>query len=264
MDECGALRSRLRYVFDETSADARSRAAELLSPFARHIEFRNLDEFDAPFEAGVIFSNELLDALPVHRVVMRDGKLLELYVSLNVDGAFVWVEREPSTTRLAEHFERARVTLAKGQIAEINLEAEAWIERSARTLRRGYVITVDYGDEDEGLYGAPHRREGTLRAFRGHAFAADVLDKPGQQDLTTTVNWTQIKRAGERAGLETLSLERQDAFLLRAGLLEQLEVESAMARSESEVVRLRLDAREMILPGGMSEHFQVLVQKRVV
>jgi SAM-dependent MidA family methyltransferase len=90
-----------------------------------------------------------------------------------------------------------------------------------------------------------------------------VLADPGGQDLTASVNWTQVREAGERAGLRTVLFERQDAFLLRAGLLEQLELESASARDEAALMELRLGAREMILPGGMASHFQVLVQRRI-
>ena len=121
---------------------------------------------------------------------------------------------------------------------------------------------MDYGDEAANLLGAPHRVEGTLRAFRGHELVEDVLRSPGGQDLTATVNWTQVIAAGEGAGLRTAGLDRLDAFLLRAGLLEQLERECALAAREAEVARLRLDAREMILPGAMASHFQVLVQKK--
>jgi SAM-dependent MidA family methyltransferase len=129
-------------------------------------------------------------------------------------------------------------------------------------LGSGFVITVDYGDEAASLYKAPHRRGGTLRAFRGHELSEDVLRDPGGQDLTTTVNWTQVINEGRAAGLKTHTLERLDAFLLRAGLVEQLEIESAHAASEAEVAALRLDAREMILPGGMASHFQVLIQRK--
>ena len=194
---------------------------------------------------------------------MRGGELRELYVDVDERENFVWAEGEPSSPRLAEHFERTGVTLAEGQAAEVNLEAEEWVGRVGATVGRGYVLTVDYGDEAAALFGAPHRRAGTLRALRGHEFVEDVLQNPGEQDLTTTVNWTQVISAGESAGLRTVKLERLDAFLLSAGLLEQLERESAHAASEADVTRLRLDAREMILPGGMASHFQVLVQKKI-
>jgi SAM-dependent MidA family methyltransferase len=252
----------LRYVFDEVGADSRARAASLLTSHAERVEFRRLSDIEPPLEVAVVFSNELFDAFPVHRVVMRGGLLRESFVGLSEGGAFVFVEDEPSTPRLAEHFARAGVTLEEGQAAEVNLEAGEWLARAAATVGRGFVVTVDYGDEAEALYRAPHRRGGTLRAFRGHELVEDLLRDPGGQDLTTTINWTQLVAAGESAGLKTLSLERLDAFLLRAGLIEQLELESGHAGGEAEVAALRLDAREMILPGGMASHFQVLVQQK--
>lgn len=257
------LYESIRYVFDEASADSRRRAAELLAPFAGRVEFRRVSDIEGTLDHAVIFSNELFDAFPVHRVTARGGRLLESYVGLDADGGFVFVEDEPSTPRLAEHFGRLGVTLQEGQLAEVNLGAADWLARAAGVLDSGFLIAVDYGDEAASLYGAPHRRGGTLRAFRGHELVEDVLRDPGGQDLTTTVNWTQVIAEGERAGLRTLALERLDAFLLRAGLVEQLELESALAASEAEVAALRLDAREMILPGGMASHFQVLVQQKM-
>ena len=259
----------LRYVVDEVSADARSRAAEALKPFAARVDFQSLagtgaDEPGATTSPHVIFANELLDAFPVHRVRWRGGRLFELFVTLDERGGFAWDEREPSTPRLAAHFERAGVALAEGQAAEVNLEAEEWVGMAAAALAPGgYLLLVDYGAEASELYGAPHRQGGTLRGFSRHAFAEDVLARPGEQDLTTTVNWTQARAAGERGGLRTVLFERQDAFLLRAGFLEQLERETRLAADEAEVARLRLEAREMILPGGMGEHFQVLVQRKI-
>lgn len=253
----------LVYVFDEAGADSRERAAALLSPFAERVEFRRASEITRPLDDAVVFSNELLDAFPVHRVTMRGGVLRESYVGLGEGGGnFIFVEGEPSTPRLAEHFRRLGVTLAEGQSAEVNLEAGEWMRRAAEMVGRGFVVTVDYGDDAAGLYGAPQRRDGTLRAFRRHELVEDVLRDPGEQDLTTTVNWTQAVADGEAAGLKTISLERLDAFLLRAGLLEQLELESAHASGEAELAALRLDAREMILPGGMASSFQVLIQRK--
>jgi SAM-dependent MidA family methyltransferase len=252
----------LRYVFDEAGADSRERAAALLSPFSDRVEFRRASDLERPLDAAVVFSNELLDAFPVHRVMMRGGLLRESYVAADEGGGFAFVEDEPSTPRLAEHFESLGVVLAEGQFAEVNLEAGEWARRAAAFVGHGFVVTVDYGDEAAGLYGAPHRFAGTLRAFRGHEPVEDLLRDPGGQDLTTTVNWTQLMAAGEAAGLRTLSLERLDAFLLRAGAIEQLELETARAAGAAEVAALRLDAREMILPGGMASHFQVLVQKK--
>jgi SAM-dependent MidA family methyltransferase len=251
-----------RYVFDEASEDARRRASLRLAPFAEQLEFRRLYEIETASVEGIIFANELLDAFPVHRVRMHDGKLVELNVGLNETEAFCWVEAEPCTSRLQEYFARPGFDLFEGQTAEVNFEAADWIASAASALKRGYLITVDYGVEAMELYQAPHRTEGTLRAFHRHQFADDPLARPGEQDLTTSVDWTHIRRAGEDAGLRTVSFERQDQFLLRAGILEQLERRVAELHSEAEALVLRSSARTLILPGGMSESFQVLVQHK--
>ena len=251
-----------RYLIAEISDDARRRTRENLAAFTDRVEFCPDNLRGLSFEAGLIFSNELLDALPVHRVRQREGQLRELCVGLDQAGDFIWTEQEPTTPRLAAHFSRLNTSLAEGQIAEVNLDAEEWLADAASILKRGYVVTVDYGAEAVELYQSAARSEGTLRGFRAHEFVADLLARPGEHDLTTTINWTSLKQAGEAAGLQTISLERQDEFLLRAGLLEELERLTAQLPTEAERLQLRLGAREMILPNGMSGSFQVLTQKK--
>lgn len=253
--------ARTRYLIDEASADAVERAGGALSRFGERVEFSRIAESGARTDVAIVFANELLDAFPVHRVTMRDGQLSELCVGCDVTGKFAWVERPPSTPRLAAYFRKLQIELAEEQVAEVNLEALAWIAGVARLLRRGFLILVDYGAEAFELYDASARHAGTLRAFYRHHSPDDLLAQPGEQDLTTTVDWTSIANAGAAAGLQTILLERQDKFLLRAGLLEQLERLTASAQSEAEVAALRTSARHMILPDGMSASFQVLVQK---
>jgi SAM-dependent MidA family methyltransferase len=252
-----------RYVIDEIGEAARASAASKLAPFAGQVEFRSLlDLASTPCE-GIVFSNELVDAFAVHRVLMKGGGLRELCVGLDQSGEFAWVEREPSTPRLVEHFSRLGVNLSEGQCAEVNLAADEWISQSAALIERGFVVMVDYGAPSEDLYDARARPDGTLRAFRAHQLSDDLLTSPGEQDLTSTVNWTQLINAGREAGLETVLLERQDKFLLRAGIIKELESMTARAATEAERARLSVEAREMFLPGGMGESFQVLVQKKV-
>lgn len=262
-DEHPQVFSATRYAIDERSADARSRARERLHDFGDRVRFQELSAAGARGGIGVVLANELLDAFPVHRVTVRGGELRELCVAWDdAEGKFSWLEGEPSTPRLAQYFARAGVTLSEGQTAEINLEAEEWLKSAAVIFESGRLVVIDYGAEAEDLYTSPHRREGTLRAFHRHRFADDVLARPGEQDLTTTVDWTQVRTVCEALGLSVLSFERQDQFLLRAGLLDRLERMAAEAPSSADAVVLRSGARELILPGGMSESFQVLVVKK--
>ena len=251
-----------RYVIDERSADTRERTRQRLVEFADRIEFRRLAETGTVVDAGIVFANELLDAFPVHRVTLQEGKLFELFVGLDEEDRFVWTKEEPSTPRLAEYLARSGVELSEGQVLEVNLEVEAWMRRAAKAFKRGYLIIVDYGAEASDLYNATHRRNGTLRAFHQHTFAADLLCMPGEQDLTTTIDWTNVRRVAEELGMQALSFERQDEFLLRAGLLDQLELMTRAASGETEALILRSSVRELILPGGMSESFHVLVLKQ--
>ena len=249
------------YLIDEVSPNARKQAEEKLAAFSDHVGFSSLPEITEPFDYGIIFSNELIDAFPVHRVIGRNDALRELRVEVNESGDFAWAEGDPAPG-VAEHCARTRLQLAEGQVYEVNLEAEDFVSRAAAALRHGFLITVDYGAARDDLLTAPHRFEGTLRAFRRHQIAGNVLANPGEQDLTTTVDWTQLQDAGVRSGLENLSLERLDKFLLSEGLTEIL---SELTRSTTDTVaalRLQTSAREMILPNGLAASFQVLIQRK--
>ena len=251
-----------RFIVDETSSYSRSLARERLKSFgglASRVEFRTLDGVE--IDPGIVFSNELLDAFPVHRVVMHEGQLQEFYVTLGADGDFQWIVDVPSTARLADYFGQESI-LAEGQVAEVNLEIEEWLRKVSSVIQAGYLITVDYGANTEELYSSAVRYQGTLRSFYNHRIAENILARPGKQDLTTTIDWTFVKRTGEALGFETMEFDRQDKFLLAAGLLNQLEVEAQGSESLADKLRLSTAAREMILPDGMAAHFQVLVQKK--
>jgi SAM-dependent MidA family methyltransferase len=212
----------------------------------------------SPLDPGIYFSNELLDAFPVHRLTSEG----ELYVTVDQSGNFVSSIGPLSSPRLAEFLAEHSISLAPGQTIEINLAIDAWLTAVAAKLKRGYVITVDYGAEAPELYDPSLRSAGTLRGFSKHGFVDDVLLAPGEYDITSSVNWTQVIKTGERLGLEVVEFAQQDKFLLKAGLLDELQLRLRQSETESEKLRLTNDAKEMILPGGMASSFQVLVQKR--
>jgi len=250
-----------RYVVYELSNDARRRAQERLIEFGERVQF--CSEWDSvSVRSGIYFSNELLDAFPVHRVVMDQGGLSEFYVDVDSDGRFVWSTGPLSTPRLEEFITANSIELAPRQTIEISLGIDDWFSAVAAKLERGFVVTVDYGAEADELFDPALRPDGTLRGFSRHGFVADLLAEPGEYDLTTSINWTQVKAVGEKLGLEVFDFTPQDKFLLNAGLLDQLQFRLDHAESEVEKVSLTTGAREMILPGGMASSFQVLVQKR--
>ena len=249
------------YVIDEVSPYTRRRAAARLSEFAGRLTFQRFDEINNPASVGIVFSNELIDAFPVHRVIMRDGRLRELCVGLDQDD-FIWVERDPDQS-VAEYCGRIELRLSEGQIAEINLEAEEFISRAAALFARGYLVTVDYGAERSELLDSPNRFNGTLRAFHRHHLIDNLLARPGEQDLTTTVDWTQIEEVGRRVGLRAVRLEQLDKFLLSEGLLQLLGDMLRETLNQVEALRLSTSAREMIMPNGLAASFQILVQEKL-
>ena len=215
-----------------------------------------------PIKVGIFFANEVLDAFPVHRLARTGDELSELYVALNVEERFVWSNGPLSTPALNEFLREYSVELEDGQIIEVNLAIEQWVSSVAAKLESGYLITVDYGAESCDLYDVALRPQGTLRAFSRHDFVDDVLAQPGDYDLTSSVNWSQVQTAGARLGFTTVEFAPQDRFLMRAGLLDELQRAMNRLTSDADKLSLSAGAREMILPGGMASSFQVLVQKR--
>ena len=246
------------YLVYELSDDALRRARQRLGEFGARVEFYS--DFDrVTARRGIYFSNELLDAFPVHRVMKTGDGLAELYVDLDSEGRFVWSTGPLSTGRLVDYCRAHSIDPAEGQIIEINLAIDDWLARVAGKLDEGFLITVDYGEEASELYDSARRPHGSLRGFLRHGFVEDVLAQPGECDLTTTINWTQVRRASEFKVIEFAS---QDKFLLNAGLLEELELMLGNAQTDAEKLTLSTSAREMILPGGMAASFQVLVHKK--
>ncbi|HSE21760.1 MAG TPA: SAM-dependent methyltransferase [Pyrinomonadaceae bacterium] len=250
-----------RYVIDEQSAAAGRLARERLATIGRKVEFYSIGE-TGNVNPGIFFSNELVDAFPVSLVTVENGELRELYVAMDPEMRFTFLPGPPSTQRLAEFLNENSIDLREGQIIEVNLQVSDWVSAVAEKLTAGYVITVDYGAEQEDLYGLPERFKGTLRAFNRHRFV-EVLSDPGDNDITATVNWTQLRSVGEQAGLSCTSLTSLDQFLLREGLLEELQLRLDSSNSDVEKLKLTTQARDLILPTGMASHFQVMIQKRV-
>jgi SAM-dependent MidA family methyltransferase len=181
---------------------------------AGHIETADLQGI--PVETGAVVANEVLDALPVHRVVGRAGGIRELLVGVDASGRFVNVEAEPTTPALAGRLSAEGVSLDDGQVTEVCLGIDEWLADGTRHLRQGIVVLVDYADEPAALHGHA-RPTGTLRAFAGHAVGADPFRHVGRQDLTATVDLAAVRAAAARAGLGPLGETTQAELLAAVG-----------------------------------------------
>ncbi len=250
----------LRYVAVERSAARREQASVRAKRHADAGHFEASIEIPPRIPMGCLFSNELADALAVHRVVMKDGALREIFVGIS-DGRFVDNVAGLSTCAITEYFAAQGVSLQEGQQAEAGLEACDWITEVGRRIERGYVLTIDYGHRAAELFDDHHMR-GTLLAYRDHRATENYYDSPGEQDLTAHVNFSALETWGKRAGLETAGLVSQTAFLLALGRGNEFADLYGEGQTEVERARARLQLKTLIYPEGMGERFQVLIQQK--
>jgi SAM-dependent MidA family methyltransferase len=169
---------------------------------------------------SLVFGNEVLDALPVHRVLAQDDGFLEFYVDLDArTGGFRERLRPLTDPRVVERFARVGVRPVRGQICEVALEGDAFVADAARLVDPGYLVFIDYGDPAPRLY-APERLNGTLMAYKSHGRFHEPLARVGEQDLTADVDFTAVALAAQDAGLEELGLVSQQEFLEALGIAE--------------------------------------------
>ena len=215
-----------------------------------------------PFQrvVGVVLSNELVDAFPVHRVRMEEGRLRERFVGLQ-DSELVERSGPLSTLALEERLRRVGVVLDEGWEAEINLAIDDWAAQVSVCLERGFVLTIDYGRDAVELYSA-ERRRGTLTTFRDHVQTDSPLREVGLQDMTAQVDFTALELAGRDAGLESWGRTSQRRFLLNMGLQGWL-ASLRSAIDEAEYNGNRMGMQQLIRPGGMGD-FQVMFQAKGV
>jgi SAM-dependent MidA family methyltransferase len=250
---------RLRLV--EASAAARRAQPDVLGDVGERL-VSSSDVLPDSFE-GVLLANELIDAMPVHQVIMRPEGLREVFVDAGPSGVLTLVEGAPSTPEIAAYLEQAGVELQPGWRVEINLQARTWLRDAARRLVRGFIVLIDYGHPAGELYSAAHSG-GTLTTFSGHvARGAETTEmtppwlvRPGEQDITAHVDFTSLKSVAEAEGLETLAFLDQTYFLLGLfpSLSESLNQESTSAR-QSAISNLKM----LILPGGLGSTHKVLI-----
>ncbi|MGA9768561.1 MAG: SAM-dependent methyltransferase [Blastocatellia bacterium] len=257
-DEHGSIFDGVNYVIVESSPAMRARQQQRLSEFGERVCWQTLSRIERNPIAGIFFSNELVDAMPVHLVRFTKDGIEEQHVVVEGNRlALVW--DAPSSSRLIDYIRRTRLNFPEGQIIEINLEATVWLESVSRATARGFLVTIDYGDVAAHLYGADRAR-GTLRSFYRHTLVDSPLERIGEQDITASVNFTALIESGRDFGFETLSYERQTTFLIRNKLIERI---AATAGDDVDDLKARLAVKNLFVPGGASDNFRVLIQKKL-
>ena len=263
------LHQRTRLHLVEASASARAAQRDTMGDEADRL-VSSSGSLPPAFE-GVLIANELLDALPIHQVIMREDGLREVYVDL-AGKRFVTREGPVSSPALSGYLEALGIALEPGWRTEINLGAPAWIGEVARRLRRGFVILIDYGHDARELY-SPTHASGTLTTFTRHTMAgpespADTppwLVNPGEQDITAHVDFTSVRAAAEAEGLTTLGFLDQTYFLL--GLVEASSGSNPL-NSSNHLNHLNLEERlalkTLLMPGGLGSTHKVLILSKGV
>jgi SAM-dependent MidA family methyltransferase len=260
--EWSSFYEALQYVGVERSESRRTAQSKVLATHIARGHASSAAEISGEISCGCIFSNELLDAMPVHRVIQKNGALREVYVSAG-DAGFCGQLEAPSTPQLGRYFEKQGVALSDEQHAEVCLEAAAWTEAAGSRLHRGFVLTIDYGHEARELYDE-HHMLGTLLAYERHRASEDYFRAPGQQDLTAHVNFTAVDLWGQRAGLVRTGFTSQTNFLLALARVSDFEDLQSDDMSPDQQTRARLLFKTLINPEGMGETFRVLIQHKGV
>jgi SAM-dependent MidA family methyltransferase len=245
-----ALLDAIRYVPVEIDPSRSDAFIERLSGagFAERI---GTDPDPGAF-VGVVLANEVLDALPVHRIGVRDGRLQERFVGVGADGSFADDWAEPSMPAIARRLADEGVELRDGQSGEVCLALDAWVAAAVASLDRGLLLLLDYGAPASQLYDPDRRPHGTIRAFARHRMGDDVYAHVGRQDLTAHVDWTAVAAAARSAGLTEAGRTTQAAFLLGNGIEARLrEIQADPATTLEEYTQVRSGLVRLLDPAGM-------------
>lgn len=252
-----SFNQRLRYVLIERSPAMRERqGANLLHGLCepgRITWVESLDSLAAKSVVGLLFSNELPDAFPVHRLHIERGQTQEVYVDYDGD-RFVECLRPLSSPEIHDHLMRLNLSLPDGYCSEVNLEAIRWMTQVARTIDRGLSITIDYGHTAHDLYGPDHAK-GTFLCYYSQMTSEDPYIRIGQQDMTSHIDFSSLATVGEAHGLHVTGFTNQMSFLMGLGAEEMI----AALEPESREFHAAL---QLLRPNGMGGTFKVLVQHK--
>lgn len=253
------IKTPLKYFIVESSPYHRQVQKDLLAAYSSVVQVESLRELES-FE-GMVFSNELFDALPVHVIEKHNNQLFEVMVGLRNEKLY---EEKVLLTNpsIISFLQESSFDLREKQRIEVSLLMEAMLQDISSVLTKGLVVTADYGyTNDEWMH--PARAKGSLRGYYQHKMIDDVLQHPGEMDITTHIHFDRLIKKGEQADLKFIEKFRQDEFLLKMGILKELE-NHYDPNPFSEVSKRNRAIRSLIMPSGMSSYFHIVLQQKGV
>jgi SAM-dependent MidA family methyltransferase len=255
------LYEKVTYIIIEGSPFHREQQM-LKLPTSKVMQFDSIEKAltELPSFNGVIYSNELFDALPVHIVEKNDNAIYEVMVELDQLGNLREVKKICDDSELIKWISKYYGDLQDGQRFEVPLAMTNMINILSKWLKKGVLITVDYGYTNE-QWALPEHRLGSVRGYRNHQMMNNPLAYPGDIDLTTHIHLDPFIEIGNEAGLKFVSCQRQDQFLISAGIIEMLQ-EHYDPNPFSEVSKQNRAIRQFISPGGISNSFTVIIQEK--
>jgi SAM-dependent MidA family methyltransferase len=242
-----------RYLILELSAELQQRQATLIQDMLPHLCARVhwLQTLPAVPLRGVIFANELLDAMPVTRFRVSEHGIEQLHVVCE-DASFKWCA-QPASEAVRQRVQALALPIP--YMSEINLAAEAWVRSIAEHLQTGVLLLIDYGFPRAEFY-HPQRNQGTLMCHYQHRAHDDPLILTGLQDITAHIDFTAIAEAAFDAGLSVLGYTSQAAFLLANGLPEF--ADAAATSAVREHMDLARQVNALTSPAEMGELYKVI------
>ena len=249
----------IKYVIIENSPGMEVKQRERLGEYAKGIAwYKAVEDMPEPVD-GIFFSNELLDAFPFHMVKQEADALKEVYISTR-HGELTNELGSLSTGLIPRYYNRLQMRLEPWMTTEVNLLALDWVRDVSRKLRKGYVITVDYGYPASEYYSSS-RPKGTFLCYHEHKTSEDPLENIGEQDITAHVDFTSVSMVGKYEGIQTLLFTYQSPFLIKAASL----LETSLAGAEQEeMAAVATGIRNLIHPELLGSTFMVLVQGKGV
>jgi len=209
---------------------------------------------------GIVLSNELIDAFPVHKVIYSNGRWNEIYVTLE-NGILTEKEDSISDQRLADFLTGLEGSFDDRYTTEVNLKAIDWIKGVGNSLQKGFVITIDYGYPRKELYSV-ERNRGTLMCYFRHQASEDPYLNIGEQDITTHIDFTSLAEAGKAAGLEVAGFTDQSYFLMGSGIEEEFQQLEDLNAKNIGAFKNNVTLKKLLIPGGMGSTFKVLIQQK--